>query len=234
LTRNIILTILFFRICVASAQGQSFADGDHWFDNPLGFSPVELHTKNGLLIPALAVSACLLLTGRDSTTGRNYYSFGDGGISFGYKQPRTTLGQVNLGFVYSLRTWMHVGAEVVLTGAHDGYNDALGAGVRPFARFRFLNAPRWNMFFETGAGLIYFFDCFPKPTPFDSRAGTRFNGTTRYGITGEADLSRSMLLILGVHHTHVSNGNTSGIERNPSYDSNGIFLGVAFRPARIQ
>lgn len=53
----------------------------------------------------------------------------------------------------------------------------------------------------------------------------------RYGVGGEINLGTEVSALFGARHIHVSNGNTSGPERNPSHDSNGFFLGVAYRPA---
>ena len=56
----IILTTLFF----SKAKAQ-YWQGDNWYNNPLGFEPVKLHTSMGFIIPAVAVGAYLLLTKKD-------------------------------------------------------------------------------------------------------------------------------------------------------------------------
>lgn len=38
-----------------------------WYQNPLGFQPLNLHTSAGIILPALAATACLLLTDKDTS-----------------------------------------------------------------------------------------------------------------------------------------------------------------------
>ena len=76
--------------------------------------------------------------------------------------------------------------------------------------------------------MIYFIDNFPKPTTQDNRLGTYWNGTTKYGIGTSIHLKNNMDLLFGARHLHISNGNTKGAERNPSHDSNGLFVGLSW------
>ena len=46
----VILTLMFFNN--ANAQ---YWEGDSWYNNPLGFEPVKLHTSMGFIIPAVTV-----------------------------------------------------------------------------------------------------------------------------------------------------------------------------------
>lgn len=209
---------------------QQFSYGDHWYDNPLGFNPVNLHTKNGFLIPAIAVTICLLATEKDSLLVNKLNYYNETGISWGYKYPNTILYQNNTGLQYFLRNWMSVGLDLGFYFPKDKFNNTAGIALRPFARFYPVNNANWRLYFESGGGFIYFFDQFPKPNDQDGRLGTNWNGTTRYGIGTEINLNRSLAFLFGIRHIHVSNGNTSGVERNPSHDSNGIFLGLTYNP----
>lgn len=220
-----LLLLILLPRCQATAQ---YAPEDHWYDNPLGFEPLNLHTSMGVLVPALAVGVGLLLTRRDTALAQRISLYNESGFSWGYKYPYTFLGQNNTGLTFRLRRWMSVGVEVGAYFPHDGFNATAGLLLRPFARFYPLRSERWRLYFESGGGLVYFFDNFPRPTPRDPRLGTYLNGTTKYGLGLEVSLANNMALLAGVRHVHVSNGNTSGAERNPSHDSNGVFLGFSY------
>ncbi len=209
---------------------QSPALDERWYENPLRFSPVSLHTRNGFILPALAVGAGLLLTDRDPALARRLTIYDEAGASWGYKSPHTTLWQDNLGVAFRARRWMSVGVEASFYSVRDDYNRTHGFAVRPFARFHPVSRDRWRLYFESGGGLVRFADEFPRPTPDDGRLGTQWNGTTEYGVGAEVDLGRRLTLHGGVRHVHVSNGNADGPERNPSHDSNGVFVGIGLRP----
>jgi hypothetical protein len=112
----------------------------------------------------------------------------------------------------------------------DPFNDTWGVGLRPVARFYPVHTDHVRVYFESGAGLVYFVDQFPKPSTSDPRLGTNLNGSPKYGLGGEIRLGDDILLLLGIRHVHVSNGNTSGVERNPSHDSNGFYIGFTYAP----
>lgn len=226
------LFLLTFLICFSSQfiYGQSFAYGDHWYSNPLGFDPVNLHTKNGFLIPAIAVGICLLATEADSQLVDRIGFYNESGFSWGYKYPYTSLFQNNTGVQFFLRKWMAAGVDLGFYFPKDSFNSTTGISIRPFFRFYPINNDSWRLYFESGGGFIYFHEQFPKPTDQDPRLGTNWNGTTRYGLGGEINFSKSISFLFGVRHVHVSNGNTKGVERNPSHDSNGIFVGLSYRP----
>lgn len=210
-------------------EGAGYDYGDYWYDNPLGISPLSLHTRNGFLLPAVAVGLCLLLTDKDTLADR-VALYSEGGVSWGYKYPRTTLSQCNFGIEYKLRDWVSIGADLDFYLPVDDYNNTFGAGIRPFARFYFINSGDLKVYFESGGGIIYFSENFPKPTKQDNRLGTYWNGTTKYGIGGQYKIGENTFVQLGIRHIHVSNGNTKGVERNPSHDSNGFFIGISYIP----
>lgn len=228
--KKIVAAILLVGLYVDAVDAQSFAYGDHWYSNPLGFSPLELHARNGFLIPAAAAAACLILTKGDTSLTNRLSFYNEGGVSWGYKVPYMTLFQDNAGFMYALRRWMKVGMELIFYFPRDQDNETGGIGIRPFARFFPVNQKSWRVYFESGVGLIYFFNQFPKPTSTDPRLGTYWNATSKYGIGGEINLDRSTSLLVGIRHVHVSNGDIEGSDRNPSHDSNGFLIGFSYEP----
>jgi hypothetical protein len=232
MNKGIVLSLILSATMINGAFGQSYPYGDHWYENPLGFDPVELHARNGFIIPAAAVALCLLLTDKDPSLTDRLSLTNESGVSRGYRYPYTTLYQNNSGMEYRLRKWLAAGAELLLYFPRDEFNKTWGIGVRPFARFYPFHKSSWRVFFESGGGLIYFFRNFPRPTGRDPRLGTRWNGTTKYGIGGEIALGGGISLLFGVRHIHVSNGNVKGVERNPSHDSNGLWIGFSHRPMR--
>lgn len=207
-------------------SGAQYAQGDSWRTNPLGFEPLGLHTRMGFILPAAAAGIILLTT--KSYDGAEVSFFDTLGYSRGYKYPETNLFQNNVGVNYQVRKYLSIGAEFSWYRPFDDFNGTDGFGLRPFARFFFLSGSRLKLYFESGGGIIGFLDEFPKPTDRDGRLGTFINGTTKYGLGGEIAVSDEISVILGVQHVHVSNGNTLGAERNPSHDSNGGFLGIAY------
>lgn len=223
--RFIVLVVMVFALCSnASAQ---YWEGDSWYNNPLGFEPVKLHTSMGFIIPAVAVGTCLLLTKRDTALARRLSVYNETGFGWGYKYPYSFMPQNNTGINFQLRRFMSIGVEFDVYMPVDDYNNTPGFAIRPFARFYPFNRDKWRLYFESGGGFIYFPTEFPKPTPQDNRVGTHLNGTTKYGIGSEINILPSTSLMFGVRHLHVSNGNTKGVERNPSHDSNGFFVGLS-------
>lgn len=208
----------------ANAQ---FPYGDQWYDNPLGFKPLELHTSMGFLIPAVAVGTCLLLTKKDPNLKDRLSIYNETGLSWGYKYPYTFMPQNNTGINFQLRKFMSIGIEWDIYLPRDEFNQTTGFAIRPFARFYPINKEKWRLYFESGGGFIYLLNEFPLPTDRDNRLGTQWNGTTKYGIGSEINVTKSMAILFGVRHLHISNGNTKGVERNPSHDSNGFFLGLS-------
>lgn len=225
--QSVLFTALFLLVRLnATAQ---YWEGDHWYDNPLGFEPLKLHTSMGFLVPAAAVGVCLWATKRDTSLRNRLSIFQESGFSWGYKYPHTFLPQLNTGVNFQLRKWMSIGAEFDLYFPKDAYNSTTGIAIRPFARFYPVNREKWRCFFESGGGFVYTFTEFPKPTVRDERLGTFLNGTTKYGLGFEVNFRPESSILFGVRHIHISNGNSKGPERNPSHDSNGFFLGISHR-----
>lgn len=224
------IILLFFLLGLSNSQAISqYAIGDHWYDNPLGFEPLNLHTSMGFFVPAVAVGTCLLLTKKNPGLQQKLSGYNDIGLSWGYKYPETFMPQNNTGINYQLRKFMSIGVEFDICVPRDDFNATVGFAIRPFARFFPVNKPKWRLYFESGGGFVYFPTEFPEPTDQDGRLGTHLNGITKYGLGSEINISNSTAIMFGVRHLHISNGNTKGVERNPSHDSNGLFVGLNYK-----
>jgi len=225
--------VLFSVICMALTTpfiaNAQYPYGDRWYNNPLGFEPLNLHGGMGFLVPAVAVGTIMIFTKKDTSLQKRLSLYNETGLSWGYKYPHTFLAQNNTGINFRLRKYMSIGVEFSVYVPDDAFNKTVGFAIRPFARFYPFNRSKWNMYFESGGGLIYFHETFPSPTDQDNRRGTYFNGTTKYGIGSEIKLTQRNALLLGIRHVHVSNGNSKGVERNPSHDSNGFFVGYSIK-----
>ncbi len=223
---GILAVLLGTGLCPIVTVAQTYIGEEQWYENPLGFEPLALHTRNGFILPALAVAAGLLFTEAD-TSGTVAAWMGQGGVSFGYKYPYCNLWQVSLARSWRLRTWMSAGVELLVYHPADQFNNTIGVGMRPYARFYPVRLENVEFFFESGGGLVWFVDYFPLPTDQDTRLGTPWNGTTKYGIGADYTIA-GFRFTTGIQHVHVSNGNTSGADRNPSHDSNGFYVGIWF------
>ncbi|WP_041356076.1 hypothetical protein [Melioribacter roseus] len=203
-----------------------------WYQNPLGVSPVSLHTANGIILPAVAAGAVLIFTSVDSTLTHKLSIYGDFGYTKGYYGSFSDLFHSNVGINFMLRKYMSVGIEITQAHVSDNINNTSGFGIRPFFRFYPYYRDSFKFFFSSGAGLIYFADNFPKPSGFfgDMREGTRLNGCPKYGIGAEFKIYNSFMFVVGIWHAHFSNGNYYGSERNPGHDSNGFSVGLTYFP----
>lgn len=223
--------MLFVPLLIWSLPGVVFAAsysyGDSWKNNPLGFEPLNLHTVNGIVLPALTAGAVLMLTESEGDAEMEMYV--STGFYDGYKHPDTQLSQQVVGLDYLFRRYLSVGIDLGYLRTEDGFNNAEAVSVTPFFRFYPYSATHWRFYFESGAGLIRFNEPFPMPNDQDGRLGTETNGISRYGVGVEMQLSPNYRLGVGVRHTHISNGDREGVERNPSHDSNGINLALRYR-----
>lgn len=222
------LTILVFLVQNIKTNAQ-FSYGDNCYNNPLGFEPLKLHTSMGFIVPAVAVGTCLLLTKKDTTLRNRLSIYNEIGPAWGYKYPYTFLPSNNTGINYQLRKFMSIGSEFNVLFPRDDFNKTTGFGIRPFARFYPIHNQKWRLYFESGGGFVYTLTEFPKPTDQDNRLGLKLNGITKYGIGSDISINGSTAVMFGIRHLHISNGNTKGIERNPSHDSNGIFIGLTLK-----
>lgn len=226
-------TFLWAFLCclLGSSLHAQFPPFTQWYENPLGFKPLNLHTANGIIVPAVAATAVLLLSKNNldvDQQGLSWYE--DLGVSFGYYGSKSTIYQGNTGFLFAARSFMSFGAEMSTYYAHDEVNQTWGFGLRPFVRFYPVHGERFKLFFQSGAGLMYFLEEYPQPSGFfgDNRTGTRLNGTPKYGIGSVFKLSPSLHGQVAFWHVHVSNGNHPSMERNPGHDSNGISISLLY------
>jgi hypothetical protein len=227
------ISTLSFAICIisiipASAQYPPFTK---WYENPLGFKPVNLHTVNGIIIPAVAATAILLLTQSEIEPAIKFAYYTDFGASYGYYSSKTTVYQNNLGVLYRARKFMAIGSEFSTIKVSDNINNTWGLGLRPFVRFYPIHKYNFKLFFQSGAGLIHFAQNFPKPSGFfgDNREGTKLNGSPKYGIGTEFKLTKQLFGHAGIWHVHFSNGDHPDYERNPGHDSNGFSFGFIYK-----
>lgn len=204
-----------------------------WYQNPLGVSPIALHTGNGIYLPAIAATGIIIFTKKDTTRAKRVSYYDDIGVSYGYYASKTTVYQNNLGFLFKVRKYMSLGAEFSSVHVKDSKNNTWGLGLRPFVRFYPVNRDVFKLFFQSGAGLVLFADTYPKPSGFfgDNREGTRLNGSPKYGIGTEIKLNMQLAAQLGLWHVHFSNGDHPSDERNPGHDSNGFSVGLIYRSA---
>lgn len=203
-----------------------------WYQNPLGVSPIALHTGNGLYIPLIAASAILIFTKNDSSLLSRISFYSDFGYTKGYYGSFSNLIHNNIGLNYMLRKYLSGGVEFSQVYIRDTDNNTYGLGIRPFIRFYPINKENFKLYFQSGAGLQYFIDNFPQPSGFfgDNREGTRLNGSPKYGLGTEIRINSKWNINAGLWHIHFSNGNHPSIDRNPGHDSNGFSLGITYNP----
>ncbi len=234
----VVLSFLFASLVINHASGQgdnsfgSLPPFTKWYQNPLGISPVSLHTGNGLWIPAVAATAILLFTKNDTTIAQRFSYFNATGISKGYYASKTSVFENNTGVLFFARRWLALGGEFTAYNVRDNVNDTWGFGLRPFVRFYLVRRTKFSFYFESGAGLVAFIDEFPQPSGFfgDNRKGTHLNGSPKYGVGSEIHLDKSFSVFLGLRHVHFSNGDHPSYERNPGHDSNGFAIGFNYTP----
>lgn len=229
--RLFLIVIIWFSQIPIDSAAQSFGSYPpftKWYENPLGISPISLHTSNGLLIPAVVAGALLLLTDRNSSveSGLTYYT--EIGYSENYFGDPMTILQSNTGVLFPLRDYLDVGVELNVYHPFDQKNNTLGLGIRPFFNFYPYRSKNFSVFFESGAGIIYFFREYPQPTGFfnDQRLGTKWNGSPKYGIGVQYKATEALTLSAGLRHVHISNGDHPSDSRNPGHDSNGPTLRI--------
>ena len=203
-----------------------------WYQNPLGVSPIALHTGNGLYIPLVAAAGILLFAKAKDSLNNRLTMYADVGYTKGYYGSYSNIVHQNTGIQYLLRPYLSVGAELSQVYVHDTKNNTYGIGIRPFFRFYPLHKQNLKLYFQSGAGLHYFFNRYPQSSGFfgDYREGTRVNGSPKYGIGTEVKLHPKWNLNAGLWHIHFSNGNNPSASRNPGHDSNGFSLGISFNP----
>lgn len=205
-----------------------------WYQNPLGVSPIALHTGNGLYIPLIAATGILIFSKCNENLDNRMSLYSDIGYTKGYYGSFSNLMHQNTGINYLLRKYLSAGVELSQVYVWDNENNTYGIGIRPFFRFYPVNKESFKLYFQSGAGLQYFFNEFPQPSGFfgDYRKGTKLNGSPKYGIGAELKLNSKWNINAGLWHIHFSNGNNPSIERNPGHDSNGFSIGITYKPTK--
>jgi hypothetical protein len=235
---RIYLLLLFTCIFLLDESGKSQKPGIYppftkWYQDPLGLKPLELSSAFGFLWGSAAVAASLIFTKKDPAFQKKISAYYETGFCSGYKSPYTGVFQNDLGLMYAIRKWMTVGLGWTTFHFKDQTNNTWCFGIRPFARWYPYSNKKFRFFFEYGAGVSYSLKRFPLAgTGWEAdtaRTGTKFNLTSKYSIGAELYLNKRFSLQSGIRHFHLSNGNLAGIQRNPSHDSNGFFVGVIYK-----
>lgn len=194
---------------------------EKWYHNPIP----PLSGGSGFIAGATAVTACLVFLKspkRDTTYTQQIHFFQDNGYYNGYNSPFTSVFLNNTGALFRVRKWMSLGLVLHAYHFRDSINNTWGLGGKPFARWYLLQKPKWKLFFEYGAGIVWSLDEFPD-------GGTHFNFTPTYGLGTEWRFDDRFNLQFGLRHLHISNAYLFGEDRNPSHDSNGFFIGFKYK-----
>src|SRR5436853_412590 len=112
--RKIILILFITFNClfsdVAKCQTHgAFQPFTKWYQDPLGFRPLELSTAFGFVWGSVAVAASVIFTKKDSSLHEKISPYFETGFTVGYKWPYTAAFQNDVGFMYDIRKWMSVG-----------------------------------------------------------------------------------------------------------------------------
>jgi hypothetical protein len=182
-----------------------------------------------VVLPVVSVALALVLTDADEeeSTGRLMQAggqavFSQAGYYASCHESRTDVFEGGVGGSINVRRWLNVGIELHATRLRDERIGTGAVGGRLFVRWHVLNRRRTAQFFEQGLGLI----ASRKPFP---PGGTRLNFTPVYGISAVQRVTEKMQLVVGLRHYHISNaGLAAGADRNPGFDSNGVYVGYRF------
>ena len=129
--------------------------------------------------------------------------------------------QANAAAHYYFGDDVSVGAELqgYYVDQPDEDTAILGGGL--LLRWHFLEAERWSLFVDGGAGASIADAEVPQ-------GGTHFNWTGKGGVGATIELREDLHLVGGARFWHISNGNLHGRDENPSQDGIQYYLGVLF------
>jgi len=233
---RLVLLMFFSIVTIAHASGQTsriYPPFTKWYQDPLGLKPVQLSTAFGFVCGSVTAAACLLFSKNDSAFKKKLSPYWEGGYGVGYKPPYTNVLQNDIGILYAVRNWMSLGVCLNLSHFNDDVNNTWTVGAMPFARWYLYKSKPIGLFFQYGAGVSYSFERFPLTGTGwgvdTARTGTQFNFLSKYGMGMEVHLKKKFSFETGIRHFHLSNGNTKGIQRNPSHDSNMFFVGIIYK-----
>ncbi len=204
-----------------------------WYQDPLGIKPLELSTAFGFVWASVATAACLIFTKKDSLLQKNITFYTEVGKTIGYKPPFTASNQNEIGIIFGLRPNMSLGFSLSSYHFKDNINDTYTFGFMPLVKWDLFRSKKVDFYFQYNAGISYSLSIFPLTGTGlgtdTSRYGTKFNFLAKYTIGADYFLTNKIALQVALKHFHLSNGNIKGIERNPSYDGNGLSIGLMYK-----
>jgi len=101
-----------------------------WYQNPLGISPIALHTGNGLYIPLIVATGILIFTKCNDKLDNRISLYSDIGYTKGYYGSFSNLMHQNTGINYLLRNYLSAGVELSQVYIWDNENNTYGVGIR--------------------------------------------------------------------------------------------------------
>ncbi len=232
------LVSLVFVVCFFTSPTSSIAqlskNPDARINNPLGFTPLNLHFGRGAMYVSILTGGAYFINKKNKElTDKRLSFYLESGTMWSYEYPFTTIPETNLGINFKVLKWLSYGADVGVYHPRDEFNRSTGwSMLRIFNRFYFRDTDKFRLWFESGVGVVYFTELFPAANDMLNRNGTNWNGVVKYGMAAEYNVNPSLALLLGVRHLHFSNADVKGRVRNPSSNSHGIFLGVTYNPRR--
>lgn len=149
--------------------------------------------------------------------GGSFIGDGDGDVNLNFQFHYFFLEDVELGIEFS-GSFFNQDQD-----KRPGADDTFGAGFTLNFRWHFINARRFSVFAEGGAGAQITADEVPD-------GGSEFNFTPRggMGITWQIFENNPMRLMFGARWQHISNAGTQGDGRNPGRDTGMVYLSVLF------
>ena len=230
-----IITILSFLILPQHSHAQLRKNPEARINNPLGFSPLNLHLGRGAMYVSALTGVAYFLNKKNKEVEDKRLSFYlENGTMWGYRHPATVIPETNLGFNFKVLKWLSYGADMGVYFPKDEFNQSSGFSMlRIFNRFYFRDTDKFRLWFESGVGVVYFTKIFPVATDRSDRFGTYWNGVVKYGLCAEFNINPALSVLIGARHLHFSNADIKGRQRNPSSDSHGFFVGVSYQPRKV-
>jgi hypothetical protein len=211
--------------CLLSLSSARASAADFEWGDPLGFTPLDLSGKLGVLWGTLAVTTSLLIPDDSPKSQRaprdELYLTSRAEWYQSIHEDETDVWSGRLGGGAYARRWLSLGGELHLTGLRDSRIRTAGSGGLLVARFHFVQTKAVSVFFEQGIGMTLFRQPFPP-------GGSELNFTPVYGLGLMLLLTDDVYSYVGVRHLHVSNAGVFG-DANPGFDSNGVSLGFELR-----
>lgn len=130
----------------------------------------------------------------------------------------TIFGSYGVGRMY--RPWLAGIMQGSLIEFQGRESRACGVSVEGRARLIFLNLEKISIHYDCGLGVCLTDRDFPA-------GGTKTNFSSSFGLGSMMKIAPGVSWNLGFRHVHISNGGLiAGDERNPGFDSNGIYTGL--------